>query len=110
MKYLMRKLRAKFTGSEEFRPKDFNFKEFVSVVGFETRQKTINDNAGNEKRVEELYLIVVDDKGRLISVMAYNCKVIIDEKENDISKTTEMLRSATVLLKEISERLHEKEP
>ena len=104
MKYLQRKLRARFSGDDSYRPKNFSSTNFIPVVGFETRQKTIMQN-GEEKRVEELYLIIIDDNGKLISVMAYNFRVMIDETETNIGKTSDLLNNATILLKGISDRL-----
>lgn len=103
-KYIQRKLRAEFIGSDEYRPKNFNVKNYVPVIGWETRREVKNFN-GVEKTIDELYLILIDDNGKLISSLAFNFKVMVDElAESDVGKSFELLRNATILLKTISER------
>ena len=101
--FIQRKLRAKFIGNEDYRPKNFEQKGFVPVIGFESRKvpKTFN---GESKVVDEMFLIIIDDHGKIVSAAAFNFAVMIDQIDEDAGKIAQTLNNATLLLKQLSEK------
>jgi hypothetical protein len=98
--FLQRKLRAKFVGLPEYLPKGMPEEKFIPVVGFSS-QWLLKHYDGKERREEELTLIMIGDNQKLVSCAAFNCKVILDEKE---AETIQVLERATILLKVLAER------
>ena len=103
--FIQRKLRAKFIGNEGYRPKNFSQKGFVPVIGFETRrvEKRFDDTP---KIIEELFIFIIDDTGKLISCASFNFSIMVDATEESISHTSELLKNATILIKQLAERMY----
>lgn len=100
--FLQRKLRAKFIGNEDYRPKNFDQKGYVPVVGFETR-KVKKTFEGQEKVIDEPFLLIIDDHSKLIPVAAFNFNIQIDGADDNMAQATALLQNATILLKAIAE-------
>lgn len=99
--FLQRKIRAKWIGNNDYKPKNFEITNFVPVIGFECRRVMKNIN-GEEKSVEELFLIIIDDNGKAISTASFNWRIMIDSSDENVDKTLQMLQNATVLVKSLA--------
>lgn len=102
--FIMKKIRAKFCGNEDYRPKNFEGDKFVPVIGFESRRVMKNIN-GEERNIEELFIMLIDDKGKIISTAAFNWCIVVDTSEENVDKTLQMLQNATVLVKSLAGKI-----
>lgn len=102
--FINKNLKIKFVGGEDYRPRNVPYKKFIRPVGFESRKvkKTFD---GVEKIVDELFYLVIDDNGFVVSVAAFNCVAIIDDDaENDILRQlAETLAKSVMMLKTLSD-------
>lgn len=113
--FLTRQLKVKFTGSEEYRPKDLPRDKAIPVVGFHSKQirKTFD---GEERLDTELIYLVIDSKGKVVPVVAFNCIAIIDDNTSPtnagthklveaLAITAETMQKAAVILKVLQEKI-----
>ena len=101
--FINRRVKVKFIGKDDFRPRDMPANKFIPVIGFTTRrvEKLFE---GKERIEEELYYIIIDNQGKSVPVAAFNCVAVCDEAD-DIAKIAETLRNATLLLKHLSDEV-----
>lgn len=109
--FINRKVKVKFAGDDDYRPRDMPANKFIPAIGFSTRR--IEKNVEGKHRIdEELYFIIIDNQGKAVPVAAFNCVAVCDEAD-DTAKLAETLRNATLLLKHLSEvvaKTDKKEP
>ena len=102
--FLQRRVRVKYIGDDDYRPHNVPANKFIPAIGFETRRVEKTFEQGKTKTVDELFFIVVDNMGKPQSVAGFNCAVTVDEND-DLSKTTDVLRNATLLITALSETM-----
>ena len=105
MIHMMRKLKCKFTGSDDFLPEGIPREKFMPVLGYEVRRR---DQVKNDKKivVEDIYYIVTTDKGKVIPIASFNCATMIDERaEIDLAAAVELLKNVTMIGKILSEKM-----
>ena len=101
--FLQRKLKVRFIGKSEWKPKAWSGDKYIPVIGFETFPSQANFPGGLSKPTNDINYLCLGDEGRLFSVASHNCHAIVDEQaENEISKITEALINATALVKTLS--------
>jgi hypothetical protein len=110
MIHMMRKLKCKFTGADDFLPEGIPRDKFLPVLGIESRKRihvdTREGKQGKQKEVEDIFYLVTDDKGKLISIASFNCATMIDEKaEIDFNATMQMMNNITIIGKILSEKM-----
>lgn len=101
----MRKIKCKFTGSEDFQPEGIPRDKWFPVLGYETRQrqKTFENKT---ETVTDVYYLVTNDKGRLTTIASFNCSTMIDEQaEIEGGKLLSMLNNISLMGKVISEKM-----
>jgi hypothetical protein len=107
---MQRKIKCKFTGADDFLPEGIPRDKFLPVLGIETRKRVHVDNRpgkeGIKKEVEDIFYLVTDDKGKMISIASFNCSTMIDEKaEIDFSAAMQMMNNITIIGKILSEKM-----
>lgn len=105
MVHMMRKIKCKFTGSEDFQPEGIGRDKWFPVIGYETRQrqKTFDNKT---ETVTDIYYLVTNDKGRLVTVASFNCSTMIDEAaEIPGGELMRMLNNISLMGKVISEKM-----
>lgn len=114
---LQRKIRCKYTGNDNYMPKDskgnplLSRERWIPVIGYEIRRREkIYD--GKIRVVEDIYLVVINDNQKVETIASFNCHVLIDDQaEWNFSKLTDMLNNISVMIKVLSERFwNAKEP
>jgi len=102
---IQRKLRCKFTGSDDFLPEDIPRDKFLPVIGYEYRRKE-RQFEGKTIQQEDLYYIVIDNKGKLKTIASFNCSTMIDDQsEINGSQLMQLLNNITIMGKVISEKM-----
>lgn len=83
MVHLLRNIKCMYNGTAEFKPEGIPDNSWMPVVGYETRRRNATKpNSGEQIVVEDTYLKVINNNGKLTDIAAFNCKVTIDNKEN----------------------------
>jgi len=101
MVMLQRKLKCKYVGTDEFMPKDITREKMMPVIGFEVQRREAEYDG--KKRIEDdLFLLVVNNNGRIVRVAAWCCKVIIDEDEKAIAGIAQSVGSVASMIMESS--------
>lgn len=102
---LQRKLKCKFTGSDDYLPEGIPRDKFIPVIGFEYRRREQNKD-GKSFTVEDVYFQVINDKGKLISIASFNCSTMIDEAaEINGGQLVQLLNNISIMGKLISEKM-----
>lgn len=105
MVHMMRKLKCKFTGSEDFQPEGIPRDKWLPVLGYETRNR-VKRFENKEENVTDIYYLVMNDKGRLTTIASFNCSTMIDEAaELEGGKLLSMLNNISLMGKVISEKM-----
>lgn len=105
MIHLMRKIKCKFTGSEEYQPEGVKRDQWFPVIGYEARkrEKTIGDKT---QWVEDIFYLITNEKGKIVTIASFNCQTMIDEKaEIDLKAALDLLRNVTIIGKVLSEKI-----
>lgn len=104
--FLQRKLRAMYAGDEKFRPEQMPEKKWLPVIGFTTKRKQKVDSGGKQEVYDEPYFVIIGNNGMTLQVIAFNCKVMIDERaEIDTYTITQIARNLLVMGKVLCEKL-----
>lgn len=76
---LQRPLMAKYSGPDEYIPEGITRDKFLPVVGVKTRteERMVKDKP---KKIEDIFYLVINDKGKLLEVSAFNCTTEINRK------------------------------
>lgn len=105
MIYLQRKIRVQYCGDEQYRPEQMPADKFLPVIGWKTEKRTVNQK-GENIVVDQEFFIVVGNNGIPLKVVAFNCKVIIDDKaEIDMVTLAQLLRNITMIGKTLCEKI-----
>jgi hypothetical protein len=105
MVHIMRKIKCKFTGSEDYQPEGIPRDRWFPVIGYEVRARE-KDFQGKKERVEDIYYLVTNDKGKMVTIASFNCTTMIDESaEIEGGKLLSMLQNISIMGKVISEKL-----
>lgn len=102
---LQRKIKCKFTGSEDFQPEGIPRDKWLPVIGFEVRrrEKIFNDK---KEIVEDVYYLVTNEKGKLQTIASFNCSTMIDEQaEINSGELIRLLNNISMMGKIISEKM-----
>ena len=104
--FFQRKLRATYAGDEKFRPEQMPKEKWLPVIGFTTKKKQKVEANGKQEVYEEPYLLVIGNNGIMIQVIAFNCKVMIDEKgEVDMVALSQTARNITLIGKALCDKI-----
>ncbi len=105
---LQRKLKCEFVGTDEFMPKDITRDKTIPVIGFEVQRREAEyidliDLVDEKKQIEDdLFLLVVNNSGRIVRIAAWCCKVTIDEDERAIVGIAQSVGLVASMIKESS--------
>lgn len=99
---LQRKIRAMYSGKEEYRPESMPVNKYVPVIGFTTHKRKIMKN-GFEQLIDQPFLLCIGNDGHVIEIVMFNLKVMIDEKKEEMVHYH--LANITKQLETISENL-----
>ncbi len=105
MIHMMRKLKCKYTGPDDYLPEGVPRDKFIPVLGYEVRRR---EQRKEDKTVivEDVYYMVTNDKGKLVSIASFNCSTMIDERaEIDLSAAVKLLENVTMIGKVLSEKM-----
>lgn len=107
MIHMMRKVRCKYTGSDEYQPEGIDRKVTYPVIAYEIRRR---EKPGFEdkpaKVVEEIFFIVLNSNAVLTTVASFNCKVYIDENaEFPGGQAIQLMNNILTMGKVLSEKL-----
>lgn len=104
--FFQRKLRATYAGDEKFRPEQMPEKKWLPVIGFTTKRKQKVDTTGKQEVYDEPYLLIIGNNGIMLQVIAFNCKVMIDERgEVDMVALSQMARNITLIGKALCDKI-----
>lgn len=104
MVWMQRKLKCKVINSD-YRPEGIPENKFIPVLGIETRRRE-KEFEGKKTIVEDVYFLVVTDRGKLITVGSFNCATMLDEEsELKTNKAIELLSNTTIMWKVLNEKL-----
>lgn len=104
--WLQRKIRVQYAGEEKFRPEQMPEKKWLPVIGFTSKKRQKCDSSGKQEVYEEPYFVIIGNNGIALQVIAFNCKVMIDEKaEIDTYTITQIARNLLVMGKVLCEKL-----
>ena len=102
---IQRKLKCKFTGSDDYLPEGIPRDKFIPVIGFEYRKREQHKD-GKSFWVEDLYYVVINNKGKAVSIASFNCSTMIDESaEIPAGQLIQLLNNITIMGKVISENM-----
>lgn len=102
---IQRKLKCKFTGSDDFLPEDIPRDKFIPVIGYEYRRKEREHN-GKSFVQEDVYYIVINNKGKLTTIASFNCSTMIDDQaEINANQLMQLLNNITIMGKVMSEKM-----
>lgn len=105
MIHIMRKIKCKFTGSEDYQPEGIPRDKWFPVIGYEVRARE-KEFQGKKERVEDVYYLVTNDKGKMVTIASFNCTTMIDEQaEIEGGKLLSMLNNISLMGKIISEKM-----
>lgn len=101
---LTRRLKCKYTGTDEFMPKEISRDKAMTVVGYEVQRREVS--YGDKKKVEDdLFLLVIGNTGYITRIASFCCRVMIDD--NDDKANSSIAQSigtmASLLLESSSE-------
>lgn len=105
MIHLIRAIKAKYTGPDDFLPENVSRDKWMPVIGYEARhvRKMIKEV---ERDVEELFFKVIDNTGKLVQVAAFNCSVMVDDNATlDSNRIVVLLGNVVSLVKALSEKM-----
>lgn len=101
---LQRKLKCKFTGSDDYLPEDIPREKFMPIVGYEYRKREVRKD-DKSFSVEDLYYQVINSKGKIISLASFNCNTMIDENaEINAGTLMQLLNNISLIGKVLSEQ------
>jgi hypothetical protein len=104
--FFQRKLRATYAGDEKFRPEQMPEKKWLPVIGFTTKRRQKVDSNGKQEIHDEPYLLIIGNNGIMIQVIAFNCKVMIDDRgEVDMVALSQMARNITLIGKALCDKI-----
>jgi|WetSurMetagenome_2_1015567.scaffolds.fasta_scaffold15199_9 hypothetical protein len=104
MIHLQRKLKMKYTGSDDYLPEGVPRDKFIPVIGYEIR-KTEKNVKGENKTFEDIYYIVINDNGKLSKVAEFNCVTMIDEQaEISGERLTQGVQNLMSIIKVMGEK------
>ncbi len=101
---LQRPLLAKYSGPDEYMPEEMKRDKFLPVVGVKTRlnERVVN---GQEKKIEDIYYLLINDKGKLIEVSSFNCTTEINRKlEFNPEQVVQILGAISTVLGTIADQ------
>lgn len=102
---LQRKLKCKFTGSDDYLPEFIPRDSFIPVIGFEYRKREVLKENKNFF-IEDLYYQVINSKGKIISIASFNCNTMIDEQAEINSGTLmQLLNNISLIGRVLSEQV-----
>lgn len=105
MIHLQRKIKCKFTGSEDFQPEGIPRDKWLPVIGYEARRRE-KDFQGKKETVEDVYYLVTNDKGKLVTIASFNCSTMIDEAaEINSGELMRLMTNISTMGKIISEKM-----
>ena len=76
---MQRPLMAKYSGPDEYIPEGIPRDKFLPVVGVKTRteERMVKDKP---KKIEDIFYLIINDKGKLTEVSSFNCTTEINRK------------------------------
>lgn len=105
MVHIMRKIKCKFVGSEDYQPEGIPRDKWFPVIGYEIRRRE-KEFQGKKETVEDVYYLVTNDKGKMVTIASFNCSTMIDEQaEIEGGKIASLLNNIMLMGKVISEKL-----
>lgn len=105
MVWMQRKIKCKVI-NPDYKPDGIPDK-FIPVLGIETRKRE-KEYQGKKMIVEDVYYLVVDNRGKLLSIASFNCATMVDEEaELKLNRATELLNNVTVMWRVANEKLQE---
>jgi len=103
MIHLQRKVKMKYTGSDEYLPQGVPREKFIPVIGYESR-KVEKTYEGKQKTSEEIFYFVLNDNGKMTRIAEFNCVTMIDEQaELNVDRAVQMAQNLTTSVKLITE-------
>lgn len=98
-----RKLKAKYTGDKEYMPEAIEAAKWMTVIGYQTKMIQRNGENG-EYTVEEIYLLVIGNAGKIVPVVHFNMQVMVDDSaELNVTSAMQLLNNVTIIGKSICE-------
>lgn len=105
MIHLQRKIKCKFTGSEEYQPEGIAREKWFPVIGYEIRKRE-KKFENKIEMVEDVFYLVTNEKGRMITLASFNCSTMIDEQaELSGGQLMQLLNNILSMGKVLSEKL-----
>jgi hypothetical protein len=102
---MQRKIKAKFTGSEDYQPEGIPREKWLPVLGVEVRRRE-KEYEGKTTVVEDIYYLVANDKAKIVTIASFNCSTMIDEAaEINYGQLMQSLQNISIMGKVISEKL-----
>lgn len=78
MVIMQRKIQCKYTGPDKYLQEGFKRDKWFPVVATEVRRRE-KEYEGKKRTVEEIFYIVIGEKGQLVTTASFNCETRIDE-------------------------------
>lgn len=94
---LQRKLKCKYTGTDEYMPKEITKDKLMPVIGFEVQRREA-EYEGKKRIEDDLYLLVINNKGHIARIAAWTCNVMIDDEDKAMLSIAQSIGSASSLL------------
>lgn len=102
---IQRKLKCKFTGSDDFLPEGVPRDKFMPVIAYEYQRRE-KEFEGKARIQEDLFYIVLNNKGKPTRIASFNCATMIDENaEINAGQLMQLLNNITIMGKVISENM-----
>jgi hypothetical protein len=101
---IQRQLMAKYSGPDDYIPEGISRDKFIPVVGVKTRieERMVRDKP---KKIEDIFLLIINDKGHIVEVSAFNCTVEINRKaEFNPDQITQILGTIQTLIGTIADQ------
>lgn len=101
----MRKIKCKFTGSDDFLPEGVPRDKWLPVIGYETRKRE-KEFEGKKSIVEDILYLVTNEKGKIVPIASFNCSTMIDDQsEIEGGKLLSVLNNILAMGKVLSEKM-----
>lgn len=102
---IQRKLKAKYTGEDQYKQDGIDRDKWMNVIGIESR-KRLKKYEGKEKWVDDLFLVVINNNSKACIISAMNMDIRIDDgAELQGGQATQLMQNILTLLKVMSEKM-----
>lgn len=78
---IVRKLKCRFSGDKKYLPDGIPENKWIPVIGYEIRERHQASRNNANRIVNDIFYLVLDDKGKIIPLASFNCQTIVDDSE-----------------------------